>query len=228
MEFQEPTTAWAPQGTPETPYLRAQQAWDERLGSARMQARNWRLAALAMAGVSAILAAGLIYQSSKAQVTPYVVALGGDGLVQSVGPATAARYEPGPAEIRHFLAQWITKVRSVPVDPVVARRNWVEAFYFVTAHSRNLLSAYAQQANPMARVGQEMVSVEVRSAVPLSPKTYHVRWVEHVVTREGAAKERVPMAGSFTIEFKAPTDERQILVNPLGLYVATFSWSREL
>ncbi|WP_268968804.1 VirB8/TrbF family protein, partial [Tsuneonella flava] len=30
---------------PETPYQRAGQLWDERIGSARVQARNWRLVA---------------------------------------------------------------------------------------------------------------------------------------------------------------------------------------
>ena len=38
---------------PETPYQRAGQLWDERIGSARVQARNWRLMAfgcLALAG----------------------------------------------------------------------------------------------------------------------------------------------------------------------------------
>ena len=32
---------------PVTPYQRAAQAWDDRIGSARVQAANWRLAALA-------------------------------------------------------------------------------------------------------------------------------------------------------------------------------------
>ena len=31
---------------PETPYQRAGQVWDERIGSARVQARNWRLITL--------------------------------------------------------------------------------------------------------------------------------------------------------------------------------------
>ena len=30
---------------PETPYQKAAQVWDERIGSARVQARNWRLIA---------------------------------------------------------------------------------------------------------------------------------------------------------------------------------------
>ena len=35
---------------PETPYQRAAQAWDERIGSARVQARNWRLMAFGSLG----------------------------------------------------------------------------------------------------------------------------------------------------------------------------------
>ncbi|MFX8692430.1 VirB8/TrbF family protein, partial [Acinetobacter baumannii] len=30
---------------PETPYQKASQVWDERIGAARVQARNWRLMA---------------------------------------------------------------------------------------------------------------------------------------------------------------------------------------
>ena len=36
---------------PETPYQRAGQVWDERIGSARVQARNWRLMALGELGL---------------------------------------------------------------------------------------------------------------------------------------------------------------------------------
>ena len=33
---------------PVTPYQAAQQLWDERIGSSRVQAKNWRLMALGM------------------------------------------------------------------------------------------------------------------------------------------------------------------------------------
>jgi len=35
----------------ETPYRRAGQIWDQRIGSARVQARNWRLMALGCLGL---------------------------------------------------------------------------------------------------------------------------------------------------------------------------------
>ncbi|OZA79043.1 MAG: conjugal transfer protein TrbF, partial [Caulobacter sp. 39-67-4] len=58
---------------PETPYQRAGQAWDERLGSARVQAANWRLMALGLLGLSAALTGGLVWQSARGTITPWVV-----------------------------------------------------------------------------------------------------------------------------------------------------------
>ena len=48
-----------------TPYQKAAQVWDERIGSARVQAKNWRLATLASLGVSAVLAGGMLWQATQ-------------------------------------------------------------------------------------------------------------------------------------------------------------------
>ena len=37
---------------PVTPYQKATQVWDERLGSARVQARNWRFMAFGALGLA--------------------------------------------------------------------------------------------------------------------------------------------------------------------------------
>lgn len=44
--FHRPSVRYSNTPEPVTPYQKAQQVWDERLGSARVQANNWRLAAL--------------------------------------------------------------------------------------------------------------------------------------------------------------------------------------
>ena len=43
MRFKRPSVRYAKTPEPVTPYQKAAQVWDERLGSARVQARNWRL-----------------------------------------------------------------------------------------------------------------------------------------------------------------------------------------
>ena len=58
---------------PETPYQRAGQLWDERIGSARVQARNWRLMAFGTLTLTCTMSGALVWQSLQSRVTPYVV-----------------------------------------------------------------------------------------------------------------------------------------------------------
>ena len=55
MSFKRPTLRYGDTPEPVTPYQKAAQVWDERLGAARVQAHNWRLMALG----SLVLSAGL-------------------------------------------------------------------------------------------------------------------------------------------------------------------------
>ncbi|MGY4447760.1 type IV secretory pathway TrbF-like protein [Bradyrhizobium sp. i1.3.1] len=50
---------------PATPYQRAAQVWNERIGSARVQAKNWRLMAFGSLIVACGLVGGLVWQSPQ-------------------------------------------------------------------------------------------------------------------------------------------------------------------
>lgn len=54
--FRRSTVRYGATPEPETPYQRAGQLWDERIGSARVQAQNWRLAVFGMLALSGGLA----------------------------------------------------------------------------------------------------------------------------------------------------------------------------
>src|SRR5262249_38992285 len=62
--FRRPSVRYGQTPAPETPYQKAAQAWDERIGSARVQAGNWRLIAFGNLLLAAGLAAGLVWQSA--------------------------------------------------------------------------------------------------------------------------------------------------------------------
>src|SRR6266849_8752459 len=71
--FRRPTVRYGRTPQPETPYQKAAQVWDERIGSARVQAKNWRLMAFGSLILSAGLALSLVWQSLRGTVTPWVV-----------------------------------------------------------------------------------------------------------------------------------------------------------
>lgn len=81
MAFRRAVQRYGRTPEPETPYQRAGQLWDERIGSSRVQARNWRLMAFGCLALATGLSGALAWQSAQSRVTPYVVEVDrlGDG-----------------------------------------------------------------------------------------------------------------------------------------------------
>lgn len=227
-ELNQPTQNYQPEGEAVNPYLAAKAEWDNRIGSARVQAFNWRIFALASMILSVILACGLIYQSTKSTVTPYIVEVSADGAARAVGPAREATFVPQEKEIKYFLGQFIIKTRTLTMDPVVSKQNWVTAYAFMRPAAANKMNDLVKKENPLAKMGQETVQANIRVVVPVSKNTFQIRWTEDVFTKDGAVKESYRMTGLFTVDFTAPKTEQELMVNPLGLYISDFSWSREL
>ena len=116
--FKRSTTSYGQTPEPVTPYQKAGQVWDERIGTARVQAKNWRLMAFGSLALATGLSAALVWQSMQGTITPYVVEVDRQGDVRAVGPATEA-YKPTDAQIAYYLARFIADVRSLSIDPIV-------------------------------------------------------------------------------------------------------------
>lgn len=211
---------------PETPYQRAGQLWDERIGSARVQARSWRLIAFGSLALAGGLSAALVWQSMQSRVTPYVVEIDRLGETRAIAPAEGS-YRPTDPQVAWHLARFITSIRSRSLDPVLMRRDWLGAYDFTTKRGSQFLGDYARTADPFAQVGEVTVSVQVTSVVRASDRSFQVKWIE-------TAFERGALAGSsrwtaiLTTVSKPPTDAETLRKNPLGIYVDAIDWSREL
>lgn len=211
---------------PVTPYQKAAQLWDERIGTARVQARNWRLIALSSVAVSALLGGGLVALIGQSRVVPYVVEVARHGGVVEVAPAIQ-NYRPNDAQIGYFLARFIREVRSLSSDPVVVRRNWLNAYAAVTNRGAALLSIYARRHNPFARIGVRTISVQVKDVVRISDASFQVRWVEEIFAHDSLIA-REHWTGILSIVLKPPRTLDVLRKNPLGLYVDDIHWSRDL
>lgn len=211
---------------PTTPYQRAGQLWDERIGSARVQAENWRIISLGSLCLAIMLAGGLLWQSTQSRVVPYVVQVDKYGAVQTIGPAIQ-NYTPTDAEIAWYLARFITDVRSLSLDPVVVRRNWLEAYDYATDHGAVFLNQYAEANDPFKRVGERTVSVQVTSVVRVSDNSFQVKWTEQIFEHDTLAKTE-HWTAILSIVTKQPATAETLKKNPLGLYVNGMNWSREL
>lgn len=208
-----------------TPYQQAAQVWDERIGSARVQARNWRLAALLAILLSMVMTVALIWRSSQSIVTPYVVELTTDGNVRAVQSAVE-RYEPNDAQIAYQLGEFIKNVRSVSIDPIVLRENWLAAYDHATDQAAVTLNEYARANDPFADVGKRSVAVEITSIVRASDDSFDVRWRE-TSFRSGVQISEASFAAVLAVVIDPPRDEATLHKNPLGIYVHGINWSRD-
>ena len=224
--FQRVTVRYARSPEPETPFQKAGQIWDERIGSARVQARNWRLMAFGSLMLSMGLSAGLLWQSTRGSVIPWVVQIDRLGQAQALSPATAD-YKPTDPQIAWHLARFIEDVRAVPADPIVLRTQWLRAYDFVTEKGAVALNDYARVNNPFGNLGKQQIAVEVSSVIRASPDSFRVSWTQRRYDNGNlAATER--WTAILTILMQTPRDADRLRKNPLGVYVNALNWSKEL
>lgn len=225
MRFRRAVQHYGRTPQPITPYQRAAQVWDERIGSARVQARNWRLIAFGGLLLSTAMAGGLIWQSAQSRVTPYVVEVDRLGEARAVNEASPT-YQPTDPQIAWHLGRFISNVRSVSLDPVVMRHNWLQAYDFVTGSGARFLSDYARSADPFSDVGTNTVSVQVTSVVRASDRSFQVKWVETRFER-GSLVGTSRWTAILTVLVDTPRTAPALRKNPLGLFVEAIDWSQE-
>jgi type IV secretion system protein TrbF len=226
MRFRRAVQRYGRTPEPVTPYQKAAQVWDERIGSARAQSRNWRLMALGMLMLCAGLSGGLLWQSMQSRITPYVVAVDRLGEAQAVAPADSD-YQPTDPQIAWFLGKFISNVRSISLDPVLMREDWLSAYDFATQRGARFLNDYARDANPFEDAGARTVSVQVTSIVRASDRSFQVKWTETEYDR-GSLAGAAHWTAILTVVTRPPTSADMLRKNPLGLYVDAIDWSEEL
>lgn len=214
--------------TPEavTPYQRAAQAWDDRIGSARVQARNWRLAFFGTLALSGALTAGIIWQGARGSIVPWVVEVDKLGEAQAVAPANAD-WQPSDPQIAFHLARFIEQVRSIPADAIVVRENWLRAYDFTSPQGALALNDYARANDPFSAVGKVQVGIDVASVIRASNTSFRVAWVERRY-QDGSLAATERWSAILTIVVQPPRTPDALRKNPLGVFVNALNWSKEL
>ena len=224
--FQRPSIRYGTSPEPVTPYQRAAQVWDDRIGSARVQAKNWRLAFFGCLALSGGLAGGLVWQSARGTITPWVVEVDKLGQAQAIAPADVD-YRPTDPQMAFHLARFIEQVRAIPADPIVLRQDWLRAYDFTTDRGAQALNDYARNNDPFAQVGKVQVAVDVSSVVRASNDSFRVGWTERRY-QDGALLETSRWSAILTTVVQPPRTPDALRKNPLGLFINAINWSKEL
>ena len=207
----------------DTPYRRARQVVDERIGSARKQAFSWRVFGLGALVVALAAVVGLIYQSSKASVIPYVVEVDGQGAVRLVGSPATQTWTPSESVRRHFLEEWLLDVRELSSDKAVVREDLLQAYEGVTSKAKAQLDTMIEKTKPFEKIGKETRQLKVESINKISDDSYRVEWVETVFGKSGYVDRTERYVGIFSLLHRKPKTKAELERNALGIYVQRFS-----
>jgi type IV secretory pathway TrbF-like protein len=213
---------------PDTPYARAAAAWDDRIGSARVQALSWRYIAFGAMALALISTIGVVVLAVKKQVATYVVEINKAGMPGRITLASEV-FKPESAQVGYFVGEVVRLVRERPLDPVVMRQQWTKAYQFLAGQAINGMNEFAATDTGLRSVpgqGATARTVEIGSILQKSEGTYQVRWVETSYVN-GIRRGREEYTGLFQVKLMPPRDESDTFKNPIGVYVTNFTWSRE-
>src|SRR3954454_11873689 len=115
-----------------SPFQRARQEWDDRIGAPVVRAKNWRLAFFVSQVPLTLVTGALIYKVFFAPLDLWAIPTNEQGIVTGTAQRFAAqRYEPTRDQVAADLAQWIEWVRTRPADGVKLRADIEKSYNFM-------------------------------------------------------------------------------------------------
>jgi type IV secretion system protein VirB5 len=217
------------------PYLNARRTWNSHVGSLIASRTLWQ--AVALIALLIVLAAvgGVVYIGSQSKFVPYVIEVNTLGEALAVAPADkAARVDQ--RVVRAAVAEFIVNARTVTPDIAMQRRAIFKVYALMEAGSAatRKMTAWLNgtpEANPFRRAQKQTVNVEIASAIPQTAHTWQVDWIETQRSRQGEVLGKpYRMRALLNVDTRPPgsdTDEEQLRLNPLGIYISDYSWSKQ-
>ena len=211
------------------PYLASRREWDERYGDLISRARNWRRIAFSCAVIALASVCGVIRLSMKSHVVPFVVAVDSLGRTLAAGPAEDSSSSDDRIK-RATVFTWIEDLRTVTTDGTSQRKSIDRVYSHIASggQAQAFVSEFYRSDPPQKRAASETVSIDVRSVLPTSDRTYEVEWTETTRDLYGAVKSQERWKAALTTAINPPKDERLARINPIGLYITHASWSKVL
>jgi type IV secretory pathway TrbF-like protein len=217
-----------------TPFQRARQEWDDRIGAPVVRSRNWRLAFFTSSGTNLILAGALVYAVFFRPPEIWGIPTNEHGVVAGVAERFAAkRYEPTRDQVAADLAQWLEWVRTRPADGVKLRADIEKAYVFLDDTAKRKLNEYNKRFDPFAayntpdKLAKKTVTKTFPKVLPMEGNSYHATWTE-TVWEYGQAKPSYTVTATFTATATGQTNQALINLNPAGTTIHDFDWRSDV
>lgn len=210
----------------ENPYLNGSKAFMEQYGSIIVAANQWRLISIVEGIALIILIAGFVFLSLQHKVVPYAVEFNEHAEVARVTRAEAMS-APKENQIRASIREWLIGAKTVYGD-LRAQQALLDKTYAMTlpgSPADKAIRTFHEANNPYAISEKETKEIAVNAVMPLGGDTWRIEWTEKTKQKSGLVIDTQVWQGTATVVIVPPADDKQILINPIGVYLKDFTWS---
>lgn len=209
-------------------YIKAQNEWNDRLGSADKQIKNWRLAFFSSLIIVILLSIAFIMTLMRQQNFVYVAEVKTNEHIANIHPILN-RVTATKVQEEAFVSGFIKNIMNIPLDPVVFQKQWVSAFSSSEGRAKDQLNQIFRKDGLLKNVGQITREIKLINFNALSDNTYEFNWEAKTYARSGKEISSELFHGSFTVQTSQAkaASSLEALQNPFNLKIAYFDFSKK-
>lgn len=213
----------------ETPFRRAKQTWDDRLGKAWREGHFWMYAFFVMLLFNIWSGCAEKQLAKKRLANPieiFYVAMDAGGIGTVLGKAPL-QTTPTKAAMEARVRRFIILSRGKVLDPVAVSKAWKDDLYnWVSPRGTTLLNEWATERKPVLHNPKVSIGVDITRLVLKSDASYDVWWTETRRDHNNNKEELSYWSGNYTVKVDKPKNEKQLLQNETGVFVEYWSVTR--
>lgn len=218
-----------PDYDPDNPYAIGRREFDNQYGRLAKNVAAWRRIAFVMLVLLIISTAVVLFMAQTVKVVPFVVQVDEHGYaiaVQAADRQGDITLAVNDRIIMSRLSDFITNMRSIRRDHDVQLEMLNRTYDTVAAGSmaQSKLNSYFSENNPLEKQNftVEVIINSILRSAPDSRTSWQADWSEEAFDR-GQSQGKHFYRGVFEVEINPPTDVKDIMKNPLGIFVNTFT-----
>jgi type IV secretion system protein VirB5 len=210
------------------PFIAGRTEAAERYGHLSKNAAQWRRISVVLILCCAACVFSVIFMAGRVTVVPYIVQVDAHGYEIAVEPAAPSRID-ARLMVAH-VGRYVWSLKTVFNDPEAQLHlmNFVYSSTPVNTAAEKKYQGYFNANNPVLIGETETVQVTVNSVLSMSAESWQAEWTEERYTLSGDKVNTKHYRGIFSTAVVTPNAMREVLQNPLGIFITDFNFSEVL
>ncbi len=208
-------------------FLEAKKEWLERYGTYINQAKNWRLIAILSLAIAVIMGIGFYTQAVRTHVVPYVVYINKSGNIRDVKLLKPLTQNAGlsPITIRYYVNQYIAYTFGNIASRIATKERVNKVAEESLTGAKGVIANYLSANNPFLEKHIRLVKAHYILQNP--DGSYNVSFTVNEINKVGISITMINYIATVGIAVVPPATLKQAEINPLGIYIKYFSFTKE-